>query len=106
MNYDEENIVLNKSFDFALKIIELYKPLKEHKEFVISKQLLRSGASIGANIEEANAAQTKKDFATKMTLASKEARETRYRLRLLQQSKLVTLDYKDYLTDIDELIRI
>jgi four helix bundle protein len=60
MNYDEENIVLNKSFDFALKIIELYKPLKEHKEFVISKQLLRSGASIGANIEEANAAQLQK----------------------------------------------
>lgn len=106
MNYDKENIVLNKSFDFALKIIELYKILKEHKEFVISKQLLRCGTSIGANIEEANAAQTKKDFATKMSIASKEARETRYWLRLLQQSKLVNLDYKKYLIDIDELIRI
>ena len=106
MDYEKENIVLKKSFDFALKIIELYKLLKEHKEFVISKQLLRCGTSIGANIEEANAAQTKKDFATKMSIASKEARETRYWLRLLEKSKLVNLDYKKYLIDIDELIRI
>ena len=63
-NYDKDNIVLNKSFDFALDIIELYKFLKSKNEFVISKQLLRSGTSIGANVEEANAAQTKKEFAT------------------------------------------
>ena len=81
-NYDKDNVVLNKSFDFAIEIIELYKILKSKNEFVISKQLLRSGTSIGANIEEANAAQTKKDFATKMSIASKEARETRYWLKI------------------------
>ena len=105
-NYDKDNIVLNKSFDFALDIIELYKFLKSKNEFVISKQLLRSGTSIGANVEEANAAQTKKEFATKMSLASKEARETRYWLRLLDKSKLVDSDYKNHITKIDELIRI
>ncbi len=105
-NYDKDNVVLNKSFDFALKIIELYKILKSKNEFVISKQLLRSGTSIGANVEEATAAQSKKDFATKMSIASKEARETRYWLRLLNKSKLVEYDYKNYLNKIDELIRI
>lgn len=105
-DYDKDNVVLNKSFDFALEIIELYKILKSKNEFVISKQLLRSGTSIGANIEEATAAQTKKDFATKMAIASKEARETRYWLRLLNKSKLVEYDYKNYLNKIDELIRI
>lgn len=105
-NYDKDNVVLNKSFDFALEIIELYKILKSKNEFVISKQLLRSGTSIGANVEEATAAQSKKDFTTKMSIASKEARETRYWLRLLNQSKLVEYDYKNYLNKIDELIRI
>ncbi|MFZ2322587.1 MAG: four helix bundle protein [Ignavibacteriaceae bacterium] len=105
-SYDKDNVVLNKSFDFALKIIELYKILKSKNEFVISKQLLRSGTSIGANIEEATAAQTKKDFTTKMSIASKEAGETRYWLRLLNKSKLVKYDYKNYLNKIDELIRI
>ena len=105
-NYDKDNVVLNKSFEFTLEIIELYKILKSKNEFVISKQMLRSGTSIGANIEEANAAQTKKDFATKMSIASKEARETRYWLRLLSKSKLVEYDYNNYLNKIDELIRI
>jgi four helix bundle protein len=105
-SYDKDNVILNKSFDFALEIIELYKILKSKNEFVISKQLLRSGTSIGANVEEATAAQTKKDFATKMSIASKEARETRYWLRLLNKSKLVEYGYKNYLNKIDELIRI
>lgn len=104
--YDKNNIVMNKSFDFAIDIIELYKTLKSKNEFVVSKQLLRSGTSIGANIEEANAAQTKKDFVTKMSLASKEARETRYWLQLLNKSKLVDHNYENYLNKIDELIRI
>jgi len=104
--FDKDNIVLNKSFDFALEIIELYKFLKSKNEFVISKQLLRCGTSIGANVEEANAAQTKKDFVTKMAIASKEARETRYWLRLLSKSKLVQLDFNNQLQKIDELIRI
>jgi len=105
-DYDKDNVALNKSFNFALDIIELYKILKSKNEFVISKQLLRSGTSIGANVEEATAAQSKKDFATKMSIASKEARETRYWLRLLNKSKLVEYDYKNYLNKIDELIRI
>ena len=91
-----ENKILDLSFDFAIQIIELYKILIEHKEFVLSKQLLRSSTSIGANVEEANAAQTKKDFITKMSIASKEARETKYWLRLLDKSQLVKLDYSLY----------
>ena len=101
-----KNIVQEKSFKFALDIVELYKNLKKQNEFVISKQLLRSGTSIGANVEEASAAQTKKDFITKMSIASKEARETRYWLRLLQQSKIVNFDFAMYLNSIEELIKI
>ncbi|MBE0494730.1 MAG: four helix bundle protein, partial [Thiomicrospira sp.] len=74
-----ENIVLDKSFQFAIRVVNLYKFLvKEHKEFVLSKQLLRSGTSIGASVNEAQAAQTKADFIAKMSIASKEARETDY----------------------------
>ncbi len=76
------------------------------KEFVLSKQLLRSATSIGANVEEANAAQTKKDFISKMSIASKEARETKYWLRLLDGSKIVNLDYLFYLQSIERIINI
>jgi len=71
--------VQEKSFEFALDIIELYKILLQKNDFVVSKQLLKSATSIWANVEEASAAQTKKDFYTKMTIASKEARETSLR---------------------------
>lgn len=82
-----ENIIVKKSFDFAIRIIEVHKYLCEEKrEFVMSKQLLRSGTSIGANVEEAIAAASKKDFVHKLTLSAKEARETSYWLRLLKQS--------------------
>jgi four helix bundle protein len=89
-----------------LKIIELYKKLLEQHEYVLSKQLLRSGTSIGANVTEATAAQSKKDFITKMSIASKEARETKYWLTLLSKSKLVNINFNDYLLEIDELIKI
>ena len=79
----KQNVIKDKSFDFALRIIALYKLLTEEKEFILSKQLLCCGTSIGANIEEAIAAQSKKDFISKLSIASKEARETKYRLRLL-----------------------
>ncbi len=102
----KENLVLEKSFAFSLSIIELYKILRAKSEFVISKQLLRSATSIGANANEASAAQTKKDFIAKMAISSKEARETHYWLRLLQKSQLVPLDYNDYILQIEELIRI
>ena len=81
-----ENKILDLSFDFALQAIKLYKILIENKEYVISKQFLRSATSIGANVEEANAAQTKKEFISKMSIASKESRETRYWLKLLDKS--------------------
>ncbi len=87
----KDNLIQTKSFDFALKIIDFYKILKSEKEFVLSKQLLRAGTSIGANINEAEAAQSKEDFIHKMSIASKEARETRYWLQLLQKSKLSIL---------------
>jgi len=101
-----ENKILELSFDFSLQMISLYKILIDKKEYVLSKQLLRSGTSIGANVEEATAAQSKKDFVTKMSIASKEARETRYWLRLLDKSKLVDINYSNYLTSVEHIINI
>lgn len=103
---EKKNIIAELSFDFALKVITLYKNLVESKEYVLSKQLLRSACSIGANVEEASAGQTKRDFISKMAIASKEARETRYWLRLLSRSKFVEIDYSEYLAGIDDIIRI
>lgn len=102
-----ENKILEMSFDFSLQIIGLYKNLVEHKEFILSKQLLRSATSIGANVEEAIAAQSKKDFIAKMSIASKEARETRYWLKLLDKSKIVeALEYSKYLLGVEHLVNI
>ena len=101
-----ENKIVEMSFDFALQIIELYKQLIEKKEFIISKQLLRSSTSLGANIEEAIAGQSRKDFISKMSIASKEARETKYWLRLLDRSKLVNLDFSAYINSIEHLVNI
>jgi len=75
-----------RTFEFALLIIELYRYLIVNNEYVMSRQVLRSGTSIGANVQEAQAAQSKKDFISKMTIASKEVRETDYWLRLLDKS--------------------
>ncbi len=75
----KDNIIQTKSYNFAVRIIKLYKHLsQEKKEFVLSKQLLRSGTSIGANIEEAIGGQSRKDFFAKLTIAYKEARESHY----------------------------
>jgi four helix bundle protein len=82
----KDNLIQKKSYDFALQIITLYRRLCKANEFVLSKQLLRSGTSIGANVEEAQAGQSKADFISKMSIASKEARETNYWLRLLRDS--------------------
>ncbi len=101
-----ENRILVMSFDFSLEIIGLYKILLKHNEFVLSKQLLRSATSIGANVEEANAAQTKKDFIAKMSIASKEARETRYWLRLLDKSQMVQYDYAPHLISIEAIVKV
>lgn len=102
----KENIIQTKSFEFALIIIKLYTQLVKEKEYVISKQLLRSGTSIGANIEEALAGFSKKDFLYKMSISSKEARETRYWLRLLKHSELSDINLTSYLQDIEQIINI
>lgn len=102
----KDNLILDKSFSFALATVNLYPLLTEQNEYVISKQLLRSGTSIGANVEEAVAAESTKDFVHKMAIASKEARETRYWLRLLNEGNLVTVDVSKHLINIEEIIRI
>lgn len=83
-----DNLIADKTFDFALQIISFYIQLKTEKELVLSKQLLRSGTSVGANVEEAIAAQSKKDFINKMSIASKGARETKYWLRFIRQIRI------------------
>jgi four helix bundle protein len=104
----KDNIILKKSFDFALKIIELYKNIvSNHKEYVLSKQILRSGTSIGADSEEAAGAQSTKDFISKFSIAYKEARETNYWLRLLRDSGYVDSSKAEILiTDCKELEKI
>jgi len=102
----KENIVRDKSFDFSLRVIALYKELIKSNEYVISKQLLKSSTSIGANVEEALAGISKKDFIAKMSIASKEARESKYWLRLLKESGLIKYNYESLLKEIDSLVNI
>ena len=89
MNEERENIIVQKSYAFALDIIKLYKELIEKKEFVLSKQILRSGTSIGANVHEAVSSESKKDFIHKLGIALKETQETSYWLRLLKDSNYI-----------------
>ena len=91
----KENIIKDKSFAFALRIVKMYKYLCEKKkEYVLSKQLLRSGTSVGANVREAEQAESKADFVHKLAIALKEANESEYWIELLFQSKY--LDDKSY----------
>lgn len=106
MENRKDNIILNRSFEFALQIIELYKQMKAQNEYVLSKQVLRSGTSIGANVEEATAAISKKDFTAKMSISSKEARETKYWLKLIDKSNLVNVNVKPHLNEVEQLINI
>ncbi len=103
-----DNIIQQKSFDFALKVISEYKFLSsEKKEFVLSKQLLRSGTSVGANIEEAIGAQSDRDFFAKITIAYKEIRETIYWIKLLLHSDYLTAEKgTELLNNADEIARI
>jgi len=102
----KDNLIVNKTFDFSLMLISLYIQLKNENEFIISKQLLRCGTSIGANVEEAIAAQSKKNFINKLSIASKEARETKYWLRLLDKSELTKIAVESYLIEIEHIINI
>lgn len=103
-----DNIIENKSFDFAVRIVNLYKHLtSEKKEFVLSKQLLRSGTSIGANVSEAQRGQSKADFKAKMSIALKEANETLYWIRLLSKTDyLADSQFTSLETDITEIIKL
>ncbi len=102
------NIIESKSFNFAVRVINLYKYLTNKKnEYVLSKQLLRSGTSIGANVAEAEQAQTKPDFVAKMNIALKETSETKYWIKLLIATNYLTEnDGKSMLDDCVELEKI
>ncbi len=104
----KENIIEKKSFNFAIRIVNLYKYLiNEKNERVLSKQLLKSGTSIGANVSEAQRGQTLPDFASKMNIALKEANETFYWIKLLCKTDYITKDQFDsIIKDINEIISI
>ena len=106
MSFKEDNLIQIKTFDFALEVIKFYLECKSQNEYVLSKQILRSGTSIGANVEEAIAAQSKKDFISKLSIANKEARETKYWLKLYHSSNLVQIEIESYLKEIESIINI
>ena len=102
------NPAVDMSFDFAVRVVKLYKYLVgEHKEYVMSKQLLRCGTSIGANISEAQRGQSKADFAAKMNIALKEASETEYWLKLLYKTEYLSDNqFTSLYADIQELLKL
>ena len=108
MNEGKENVIASKSYAFALEIIRLYKTLSNNKkEYVLSKQILRSGTSVGANVHEAEASESKKDFIHKLGIALKEIRETSYWLNLLKDSDYITTEEFNKLIALsNEIIKI
>ena len=102
----KNSIIKEKSFNFALEIIDLYKILQEQKEYILSKQLLRSATSIGANVNEALAGESRADFVHKMAISNKEARESLYWLELLDKSSLIELDLSEYINQCQEITKI
>ena len=105
MNTD--NTVMIKSKEFAVRIIKLYKFLCEQREFVMSKQILRSGTSIGANIKESKYAQSRPDFISKLSIALKEAAETEYWLEILFETDYLSeKQYQSIISDCTELIKM
>ncbi|NQY29255.1 MAG: four helix bundle protein [Flavobacteriaceae bacterium] len=95
----KENIIATKTFDFAVKIVLLSKKLIAKNEYVLSKQILKSGTSIGANVEEAIGGISKKDFRAKMSISYKEARETNYWLRILKDTDYISTEEFDVLNN-------
>jgi four helix bundle protein len=104
----KKNVLQEKSYAFALRIVKAYQYLcNEKHEQVLSRQLLRAGTSIGANVEESIGGQSEKDFLSKVSIAYKEARETNYWIRLLRDSGyLVPLEAETLLSDCEELLKI
>lgn len=104
---EKRNIIKDKSFDFAIEIVVLYKQLTAEKEFVMSRQLLKSGTSIGANVREAEFAQSKADFISKMSISLKEANETDYWLELLFQTNYIEKEtYHKFSSKSKEIIKL
>ena len=108
METNKNNNVAQKSLEYAVRIVNLCRVLKEkRREFIISDQILRSGTSIGANVREANSAQSKADFISKMSIAQKECDETGYWLELLYRTKtLNTREYDSIMSDNQEIFAI
>ena len=104
----DNNIIAEKALDFAVRIVNLQKYLTAKKhEYVLSKQLLRSGTSIGANVAEAQRGQSTPDFATKMCVALKEANETEYWLQLLYRTNYITQrEYDSITSDLREILKL
>ena len=103
----KENVIKNKSFNFALRIVKLFKFLQDKKEFILSKQVLRSGTSIGAMVRESEHAESKADFIHKMSIAQKEANETLYWLELLFRSDYIERSMFALIeTDLTELQKL
>lgn len=105
MRNDKDNIIVSKSFDFALQIIEFTELLESKRKFILANQILKSGTSIGANIREAQNAESKADFIHKMKIAAKEADETEYWLLLCQHAKNYPFD-KIILENLKEIFKI
>ncbi|MFB9109111.1 four helix bundle protein [Flavobacterium gyeonganense] len=104
---EKKNIIKEKSFAFAIDIVNLYKVLSEKKEFVLSRQVLRSGTSIGANVRESEHAQSKADFIHKLSISLKEANETEYWLDLLYETKYLSdVEFQNIKPKIIELLRL
>jgi four helix bundle protein len=103
-----DNLIVEKSFQFSLRIVKLYAHLKKNKvEKDLALQLLRSGTSIGANIEEAIGGSSRKDFIYKLEIAYKEARETKYWIRLFKESNLLDTKLADlFIKDCEEILKI
>lgn len=103
----KNNILSEKSYEFALKIVHLCKSLASEKEYILSKQLLKCGTSIGANVAEANGAISNPDFSAKISIAYKESLETKYWLRLLKDSEYLKEEkFKNLFESADELSKI
>lgn len=102
-----KSVIKEKSYDFALRIVKLCMQLRDNRHFEIAGQLLKAGTSIGANVEEALAGQSRKDFFAKMSISSKEARESRYWLRLIRDAEIFDKQQTQELIDeCEELIKI
>lgn len=104
---EKKNIIKDKSFAFAIDIVNLYKVLIEKKEFVLSRQVVRSGTAIGANVRESEHAQSKADFIHKLSISLKEANETEYWLDLLYETKYLSdVEFQNIKPKIIELLRL